>query len=57
MLNRVENIVAKGIIANYEQFSLHCFQNLSAAKGSEHVSENKNKQIYYAWGSFDPYLS
>ena len=38
-MNEVENIVAKGEIAHYEQFLLlqHCFQKSSAAEASESV--------------------
>ena len=40
LLNKVENNVAKGEIAHFEQFLLlpQCFKKSSAAKASESVS-------------------
>ena len=43
LLNKVENILAKGKIAHHEKFLLltQCFQKSSAAEASESVSVGK----------------
>ena len=49
-LNRVENIMAKGEIAHYEQFLLlpqHYFQKLSAAEASESVCMRERDESIY----------
>ena len=48
LLNRVENIVAKGEISHYEQFDLlsQCFQKSSAAEESKRI---------YMWDMVNPF--
>ena len=51
LLKRVENIVAKGEIARFEQFLLlsQCFLKLSAAEASESVYMRERVNTLYAF--------